>query len=497
MTIRILGLDIREDSVSAVLLRGNIRETWVDAHAHVAFSRPEDKEKCLISCLENVESQTDISDAVCIVSLPSHGLFYRNLTVPFHDPQKIDQILSYELEPCLPVSTDDLITDFIYAGEDTRKSRNPLLRLGSLFRFSSGTSRIPLIAIAAEKLQMSAHLSALQMAGLDPERMVPGGYALALCLIYQTDSPSNWLLVDVNQTYLSLFLVFSRNLNIVRVVPCPDSAGFSVETLYFVIQQMITGSAENRPLDKIYFSGKLPDSSAFCQKLSAMCHVAVHWVNLMADCNVNLKWSGPLPWKPETGDHALSLSLMWLNNISGFNLRKGIFAIASTWVAYKSRLLQAAAMTLLLILTAWGYIQVDIYLMEKKLSFLNHQASSMVSSVFPELKVIIDPVQQMRTHVKDLQEQIRNVPYGKNHVQLIGILNRISSSIPENIQIELTLMIYEGNEVQISGYTDTFNMVEAIKSCLEIQGKFAQVTIAAASLDRTGKRIQFHLNMIS
>ena len=61
MTIKILGVDFRKDSVSAVLIRGSYKGVWMDAHAHVFLERPEDLEKGLASCLETISGQADLS----------------------------------------------------------------------------------------------------------------------------------------------------------------------------------------------------------------------------------------------------------------------------------------------------------------------------------------------------------------------------------------------------------------------------------------------------
>ncbi len=124
MAIKILGVDFRKDSVSAVLIRGSYKGVWMDAHAHVFLDQPEDMEKGLASCLEIVSGQADISHAVCVVSLPSDQFFYRNIASPFTDPGKIDQMLPYELEQSLPVPVDDLMIDFVPVGHEMTEKKN-------------------------------------------------------------------------------------------------------------------------------------------------------------------------------------------------------------------------------------------------------------------------------------------------------------------------------------------------------------------------------------
>ena len=130
MTINILGVDFRKDSVYAVQIRGSYNGIWVGAHAHVFLERPEDLEKGLASCLETISGQTNLP-AVCVAALPSDQFFYRNIVSPFTDPRKIDQMLPYELEQSLPVPADELIIDFITVSQGAPEKKI-LLWLGQL-----------------------------------------------------------------------------------------------------------------------------------------------------------------------------------------------------------------------------------------------------------------------------------------------------------------------------------------------------------------------------
>jgi len=87
MAIKILGVDFRKNSVSAVLIRGSYKGVWIDAHAHVFLERPEDLEKGLAHCLETISGQADLANAVCVAALPSDQFFYRNIVSPFTDPR--------------------------------------------------------------------------------------------------------------------------------------------------------------------------------------------------------------------------------------------------------------------------------------------------------------------------------------------------------------------------------------------------------------------------
>ena len=111
MRRKILGLDIRHDAVSAVLLKSGIKGTDIEAHVHIPISNQVYMETVLAASLETIVKKIDISGSVCVASFPANEISYRNIQVPFKGRKKIKKILAYELEPTLPVPIDDLVID--------------------------------------------------------------------------------------------------------------------------------------------------------------------------------------------------------------------------------------------------------------------------------------------------------------------------------------------------------------------------------------------------
>ena len=63
------------------------------------------------------------------------------------------------------------------------------------------------------------------------------------------------------------------------------------------------------------------------------------------------------------------------------------------------------------------------------------------------------------------------------------------------MDVKVTTMVFDPDTVRVSGETDTFNTVDAIKSRLEPSEYYSGVTITSANLDRTGKRVQFEVKL--
>ena len=112
MSRKVLGIDIRKESVSAVLVKTSLRESRIDAHAHVPISDLAEDEYPFKTALETLCSEIDTDGCDCVVSISADHFSYRILQIPFKDAKKIKMVLPFELEPTVPYPVDDLIIDF-------------------------------------------------------------------------------------------------------------------------------------------------------------------------------------------------------------------------------------------------------------------------------------------------------------------------------------------------------------------------------------------------
>ncbi|MBW2539783.1 MAG: pilus assembly protein PilM, partial [Deltaproteobacteria bacterium] len=112
MNRKILGLDIRNNTVSAVLLNSGTKSVRIEAHDIVSIPDQKESENTLAAALETIVENIDTAGCICVASFPANQVLYRNIRVPFTNKKKIVQILPYELEPTLPFPVEDLTIDF-------------------------------------------------------------------------------------------------------------------------------------------------------------------------------------------------------------------------------------------------------------------------------------------------------------------------------------------------------------------------------------------------
>ncbi|MGW8324787.1 MAG: type II secretion system protein GspL, partial [Desulfobacterales bacterium] len=151
MSRKILGLDIRPDAVSAVLINSSIKGTVIEAHGHVPLSDRNKDENGLSASLEIIAQKMDISDSICVASFPAEEISFRNIQVPFKGSKKIKKILPYELEPTLPFPVEDIIMDFIH------------------IEFPDHANTKNIITAAVEKSKLQSFLDTLSTFNIEPE----------------------------------------------------------------------------------------------------------------------------------------------------------------------------------------------------------------------------------------------------------------------------------------------------------------------------------------
>ena len=113
MSRKVLGIDIRKESISAVLLKTGLRESRIDAHAYIPISDSSEDQNNIKTALEALSNEIDLAGSDSVLTVSADHFSYRNLQIPFKDSKKIQMVLPFELEPTIPYPVEDLVIDFI------------------------------------------------------------------------------------------------------------------------------------------------------------------------------------------------------------------------------------------------------------------------------------------------------------------------------------------------------------------------------------------------
>ena len=481
MSRKVLGIDIRKESVSAVLVTTSLRENRIDAHAHIPLSDAEEDDNRFKTALRAVCREIDPSGCDCVVSISADHFSYRILQIPFKDAKKVRMVLPFELEPTVPYPIDELVVDFI----DLQSARQ--------------SDHSEIIAVALPRMDLNPYIETLAEFKIDPEMVTVGGLPAAMCLASQADPGEDRLILEIGNASSSLFIVSAGRLQLIRSFTTPAGNDNRAGMLGAFVRRTLAAydeisQTDFQPLDMVVTGSGL-NGASLDHDVSKVLNIPVNRLNFAESQNILMDRENTKPWNPVLLDNALALTLMTIDGIKGLNFHKGRFAAKKLFVKHKKNwiktgILAAAVLALLFFSTITETVTLN-----RKLERIDRQITAIFKETFPNVKRIVDPHREMQVNVQQAQKIAVNQSAAGPHHRSIDILNNISQSIPASIKVDVTRMVISPETVLISGTTDEFKSVDDIKSKLEQIGFFKKVTINSTNLDRSGKEVRFQLKV--
>lgn len=149
---RVLGLEITRTNIKAALVQYKGSSIIVEQLIvePVEFNNGFNNNKKFIQALKSVLAICKQYDEVRTV-LSSSVVNFKELTFPFSDNKKIEQIIPFEIEPLLPFSIDNAVFDFIIMEQDNTKKESDV------------------IVAAVQKQYIQEHLDLFEQAGIIPQ----------------------------------------------------------------------------------------------------------------------------------------------------------------------------------------------------------------------------------------------------------------------------------------------------------------------------------------
>lgn len=484
MSRKILGLDVRHEAVTAVLVNSGMRENQIESVLHIPLPDGEGREAGLDAALQSISESMNAGDSTCVAAFPPDDISYRNLQVPFKGAKRIGQVLPFELEPTLPFPVDDLIIDF------------------QTVDIAGPGEQTDILAMAVEKTDLEAYLNRLDSFAIEPRTVSLGGYSTVQILSAGEDIPENWILMELRARQCILFLVHSGQVCLMRSFPVrPSSESDKLFRLCAEIRRTLTAFEENMGMDfqpeRAYLTGPGrselgPDPEG---RIEAALNIPVARTDLIKRTNGRVKLEPGVQWQPDAMDNALALALGRIDGKNGLNFRKGPFAIRKNWEAHKHHFIKIGIFTGLLLCMLLMNVFLDTYGAQKKLDSLDRQITRIFKSTFPEVQRIVDPPHQMRIAMDELEKNTFMPGDSKKNIRVIDILNEISDRISDKTEVEFTRLVIGEDTILISGDTDAFNAVDEIQNQLEGSPFFQKVTISSTNKDKNDNKIRFKMKV--
>ena len=484
MSRKILSIDIRDHGIVALLvensLKGNrIADQRFIAYADLVLEKENPERDTLSLALSAALKDMPLAGVEPIVTISAEFISYRNLQVPFKDRKKIRQVLPFEMEPTLPYPVDEVSFDFetILQGEKT-----------------------DILVGIVNSAKIREIMGTLREIGIDPHMICPAGFSSALCLCKYLAPAKEFIFIDLDDTYATIFTVKSGEVYTARAFYAPISdPAQKVGKLRDQITQVVAAFESLFALEfdpeTIFLSGKKDPDNLLAGGLSESLSVPVSFVDIRSAVHSRLPVESEGHLDPSQTNNALALAVADITGLRTLNFTGERSILKKYWEEYKNELIRTGLLLSFVFVLVMFNTLFEAHFLQKEVNRINRQIAFIFQSTFPEAEKIIDPLGQMKARLA--QEREKNAFSGDMAAEIlnIDILNEISSRIPAEQDVELSSFVRGDSSLVISGDTDSFNTVDDIKTRLETAAVFKAITISSANLDKSTNRIQFKLKI--
>lgn len=478
MSRKVLGLEIREEAIAAVLLESGFKGSTLVNQLYAPVPTDNAGDDGLGKALDFLMERLKPVGATCVLGIPTTFVSFRNLSVPFHDIKKIRQMLPFELEPTLPMPVEELIFDFEAVKRDGGQD---------------------LLAFMAEKSQLDRYLKLLEAVNLHPVLITPSGYAAARMITDIKGPDGDFLFIDTTDAHHTIYAVNAGHVCMVRTIPVGAGGYPVIHSMEMAIKRTFTSLEDNMDIavnpSTVFSMGPqshLIDTGNGTSKLLGVPINSIEAIRTFP--RLTGKTDTP-EWASGHLDMALALALMEAEAVGGVNFSTQRSTIQHYWGEYRQSIIGSAVLILLVIVTALAGQFISGEAKNRRLAELDRQIETVFKSTFPEVTRVVDPLQQMQIKIKEAGASGTGLELTGTHVRVIDILNALSQKIPSAINVMVSRMVVGTDNVMLSGDTENFNTVDDIKGRLESADIFKSVTISSADLEKSGQRVRFKLKL--
>jgi general secretion pathway protein L len=470
------GLDIGSTGIKAVEVSRSLRGFRVDRYALLPLAKMEkgDLRGEVLAKLREVLPRLDERGEGLVCTFPSHQTMVHRIPLPFADRKKKQQVVKFEAEPFLPYAADQVIVDFCSPGKDSEEKRS--------------------LIFAVRKKDLGEYLALLKEAGLDPEGVVPEAVALfSLVQAVGKASGQGGALLDLGEEKATLILWEGGHLVLARSIPLSGApaAPFDPSRLAEEVRRTFLSAewdAENHPAQEVFLTGGKALLPGLEKQLGDLLRIPASLLP-MEEVGADV---------PEDARPALAAALgaaLGGASAEGVNLRREEFASSRRAQRVKSRLKVLVAYAVLLAVLGIAAFLLNFYLLEKRYQDLKAEIRKEFTRSLPEVKRVVNEVQQMRTQVQEERAKLGSFGAGPGSGSPLEILRELSLMVDPAMKVRVTELIVDPDTVEVNGEADSFDTVNQLKARLDRSARFKDVQLKAARASSLENVIEFKLQM--
>ena len=517
-----IGLDLGHFAVKRVRLRSSFRAVELVDFQQVAV--PQDERPLRERLAQALAGLEDWSPGDLVATaLPGDEVTIRMLKLPFADRKRIAQTIGFELESQVPFHLEEVVFDYqtVGPGQDggsmVMVALCPSERLGEWLEMLAAAGVDPRLlgadALAASSLgewlldsqqpddcvavlDIGHSLSSLLVLGHQGPRFarsLSGGGALVtrqLCQAFGIDAER-----AEEGKHRGLFVESkTRNATTPEQVPVSDAVRRGLAPLVREIRQSL---AAHRSLSRqqprcLWLCGAgaridnldsyLSDELAVPVQAIQPEQIELQGIDRLADAD---EATTPA-WTKALG---LALQAHMGGRRGWLNLRRGAYAFKGDFDLLRGKLIQVAVAVIILVILAAGNISVRWLSLSSGAATMQQRMNEITRTILGKSYQDIDVALSV------MKEKISPATDPLPHVTAVDVLREIHQRIPDNVKARLKDINISPKRIQMTGFTDSFEAVEKIRSELEKYKCFSDIQTGKTQKTSKGDEVEFRFTI--
>lgn len=490
----LLTIDIQEEIVTGILFDIGQKVTVVKNYAsHCEYE--------LETALGDILESLDYQGCECRISIGAENFIYRNIRLPFTDKQKIDQILSFEVEEVFGVSQDDFQIDFLFKKNNVEAGADVLVAM-------------------IKKDTLKSMLSVFDRFGIGPTILTVSGSMVPGCLPQAQQSVTNtFFFFDLGCKGTTFYLFEDGQPTVIRhlnteivkaseeeqnnLKNCPSKITMSniegfVTKLGKTINQTMLAEQKQHLFDEsvpCFVGGSYGGQNEFVEVFNNILSEDVMSSDVSNLPFLKIEHQQHASWEPQLMQNALALGLYKKQKKNTFNFRKGLFKKSISLKQYRKSIILVTSVLSVLCLSGSSFGWWEIQKLKKEQLRLREQIELVFKETVPGVTRIVNPIHQLQVRVDEINDHYKVNGSGNNQLSKIELLTILSQKIDPKYSVIINRLVMGNLDVRMNGNADTFNTVDNIKKVLAESGYFRGVEISSANHDPKSEMVRFDLKL--
>jgi hypothetical protein len=440
-----LGVQMTPHGMCAVRLKGGWKRTAVD-HVFRVERRPP-------ASTDPVQTSAFGPADTVVSAISSDRVFHREFELPFSDAKKLGQAAPLEAEESLPLPLEELVCDV------------------QILEKRPGGSKVMVVASPAERVE--GLLSDLKLEGVFPVILDVEALALATVARRALGGEESAVIVDVAPHICQAVFLSGGIARTFHVFASAAADPALLEELSAFLKRHET---ESPPIN-VYLSGPAlaaVDEQAWSQELAVPVRrlpFARVGIDATAE-NLNTwpAWAIPL---------GLALRGTGGRCASQVNLLRGEFALSKGSPPWRQTAIAVAGYGAVLSALWCATVWMEASQLENRRQTLERNIRKTFQEAMPEVRNIVNEVEQLKTRVAVLEEQDRAwAGLADPESSPLRVLRNISAKIPKDTEVEIRDLAIDSEKVRIEGSTTSYRTSERFKT--EIMAASPRFTTASS-----------------